>query len=464
MNIKLLRDVLVKIKDMYGTDTLYQERAANIFSDLAPNARIERDALKRMYSSGAMRILRMAADGSLKVDNAVLRAADALKNNELMDENIARQLVEEMCCVLGLFYNGSCNTSTPRVADASRNSSNTNISCAADASKVPSRSHPNVKIVNDEPPRKSEKQEQEIQKPLDHDDDSLHSDELSRSAERKKIFVIALFGIVGLISIFWWEIGQWLLGAFAGIAMVVWTVCRYRNSGKYGLQAGIIVGISVVNAFLAWLLPTEWSSMACPISLGAAIALFISSCYADDDSEMGTIIVVMAGLDIVVATSVVGGLSSMLIWGMCYLVPALLLLLVITYLYEKMGGRNGKVISSVVAISAIAFHVVLACISPHFLHSFHGYPKLIDTEIGPKRAICYCGEMIELSVEAGTLVHSYTCDYYDSWDLQGGGTYKFDEEGHWLECRCGASFGVKSEHELKNGVCKACGYEEAYLK
>lgn len=143
-----------------------------------------------------------------------------------------------------------------------------------------------------------------------------------------------------------------------------------------------------------------------------------------------------------------------------YLLPAFLIAIGITAIYDKCDGDNGIVISSITAIVIIGLHVLLVCLCPHFLHSLHKYPQLLDKEFGPKKAICYCEEEIEVSQFVGDMIHGYTCEQYDLWHPFDSTTYKYNEDYHWLECSCGTTTGAFEgyfEHEFENGVCKVCG-------
>ena len=87
MNSKLLREGLNQIKKRFGLAVFHEDRKTiALFSDFVPDAKVERNALKHTYDSGAMKFLLSATEGSSKPDYAILQAVDALKNNALMDE------------------------------------------------------------------------------------------------------------------------------------------------------------------------------------------------------------------------------------------------------------------------------------------------------------------------------------------------------------------------------------------
>ena len=72
MNSKLLREGLNQIKKRFGLDALHEERKTlALFADFVPDGRIERNALKHTYDSGAMKYLLSAAEGSSKPDYAI---------------------------------------------------------------------------------------------------------------------------------------------------------------------------------------------------------------------------------------------------------------------------------------------------------------------------------------------------------------------------------------------------------
>lgn len=435
MNSKLLREGLNQIKERYGIVVLHDERKTiALFSDFVPNGRVERNALKHTYGSGAMKYLLSATEGSSKPDYAILQAVDALKNNALMDEKIASQLVDDLCYVLELSVNKPQPTNTP--------SYNTT-SYAIDQAAQETKSH---QTSTNRVPTKTK-----------------HSFPWLRIIV-VAVVLTAIGAIIGL-SIYSWQVGQWIIGVILAIAIIALTVILYTDYDAYLPQIWIIAGVSIVNIVLAWLLPGPYSTMALPISVGAAVALFICAYYAYDDyeEEIGMAAVVMMACNLAIATSIRGGFSSILLWLFVYLLPALLIALGITAIYDKCDGDNGIMISSITAIAIIGLHVLLVCLCPHFLHSLHKYPQLLDKEFGPKKAICYCEEEIEVSQFIGDMIHGYTCEQYNLWKPFESATYKFDEQHHWLECSCGTVTGAfkgRFEHEFDNNVCKVCGYDK----
>ena len=275
------------------------------------------------------------------------------------------------------------------------------------------------------------------------------------------VVLIAIGAIIGL-SIYSWQVGQWIIGVILAIAIIAMTVTLYTAFDTYLPQIWIIAGISVVNIVLAWLLPESYSTMALPVSVGAVVSLFICAYYAYDDYEetIGKVAVVMMACNLAVATSVKGGFSSILLWLCIYLLPVFLISIGFAGIYD---AYNGILISSITAIIILGLHILLVFACPHFLHSLHQYPQLLDKEFGPKKAICYCEEEIELSQFIGNMIHGYTCEQYNIWKPFESATYKFDEQHHWLECSCGTVTGAFKglfEHEFDNNVCKVCGYDK----
>lgn len=432
MNDQLLRDGLIQIKKQYGIAVLYDERKTMaLFADFVPEGRVERNALKHTYISGAMRILLSAIEGSSKPDYVILQAVDALKNNVFMDEKIASQLVDDLCYVLELSIkpqptNMPSNYTTSYAIDqASKETKTHQISTNKVSTKI-KHSFPWMKIIV------------------------------------VAVVLIAIVAIIGL-SIYSWKVGQWIIGIILAIAIIALTVILYTAYDVYLPQLWIISGISIVNIVLAWLFPGSYSTMALPVSVGAVVALFICAYYAYDDYEedLGMAAVVMMACNLVVATSIKGGFSSIVLWLCVCLLPAFLISSGIAAIYEKCDGDNGILISSIVAGVIIGLHVLLVCICPHFVHSLHKYPQLLEKEFGPKKAICYCEEEIEVSQFIGDMIHGYTCEYYNLWKPLESTTYKFDEENHWLECSCGVTLGLFKgiwKHEFENDICKVCGY------
>lgn len=435
MNSKLLREGLNQIKKRFGLAVFHEDRKTiSLFSDFVPDGRVERNALKHTYDSGAMKYLLSATEGSSNPDYAILQAVDALKNNALMDEKIASQLVDDLCYVLELSVNKPQPTNTP-----SSNTTSYAIDQAAKETKSPPISTNKVTTK------------------------TKHSFPWARIIV-VAVVLIAIGAIIGL-SVYSWQVGQWIIGVILAIAIIALTVIIYTANDAYLPQIWIIAGISIANIVLAWLLPESYSTMAIAVSLGAVVALFICAYYAYDDyeEEIGMAAVVMMACNLAVATSVKGGFSSILLWLFLYLLPAFLIAIGITAIYEKCDGDNGILISSIVAIVIIGLHVLLVCVCPHFVHSLHKYPQLLEKEFGPKKAICYCEDEIEVSQFIGDMIHGYTCEHYNLWKPLESTTYKFDEENHWLECSCGVTIGSFEgiwKHEFENDICKVCGYDK----
>ena len=101
MNSKLLREGLNQIKKRFGLAVFHEDRKTiALFSDFVPDGRLERNALKHTYDSGAMRILLSATENLSDIDLAMLQAVEALKQYAFMDEEIAHELVAALCHVL----------------------------------------------------------------------------------------------------------------------------------------------------------------------------------------------------------------------------------------------------------------------------------------------------------------------------------------------------------------------------
>ena len=101
MNSKLLREGLNQIKKRFGLAVFHEDRKTiALFSDFVPDGRVERNALKHTYDSGAMRILLSATEKLSDIDLAILQAVDALKQYAFMDEKIAHELVVDLWYVL----------------------------------------------------------------------------------------------------------------------------------------------------------------------------------------------------------------------------------------------------------------------------------------------------------------------------------------------------------------------------
>lgn len=417
MDSTLLREGLNQIKKQFGFAALREERKTiALFSDFIPSGRTERIALKHAYDSGAMKFLLSAVDGTTKTEYAVLQAVGALKSNALMDEEIAAQLVEDIHIVLELPAEKTKET--------------------GQSIKIPTAVNPAL------PPDASA---------------NMYPANPAKSFPWKPIALIAavllVIGATIGLSIYSWQIGQWLVGIFVAIVIIALPFIIYAVSDSDSCPLAIIA-ISVVNVILAWQFPEQYSTMAIPVSLGAAIALFI---YALDDYEIGT--VVMMACNLAVATSAKGGFSSILLWLGAYLMPACFISMVIAGIYEKCDGDDGMLISSIIAIVIIGLHVLLVCVCPHFVHSLHACPQLLEKELGPKKAVCYCGEEIEVSQWVGDWIHAFSCDQYNMWKPIESTTCEFNAEIHWYVCSCGVATDAQ-EHSFENGICTICGYDQ----
>ena len=439
MNSKLLREGLDQIKKSFGISTFHDgRRMVALFSDLVPEGRIERNALKHLYDSGAMKFLLSSVEDSANPDYAILKAIDALKNNVFMDERIASQLVDDICYVLGISVSKPQSTNvSPRVP-----SYNTTSNVSSQAPNKPKN-----------PPTST----------------YTTSRRVKPRFPWARVFIISLIliaiGTIIGVSIYSWQIGQWIIGVILAFVIIVLTLVIYTSYYSYLPQVWINAGLSIVNIVLAWLFPVSYSTMAIPVAIGIVVALFVCAYYAYDDFEetVGMASVVIMACDLAVATSVRGGFSSILLWLVVYILPAFLISLIIAAIYEKCDGDNGVLISSIVAVVIIGFHVLLVCVCPHFVHSLHKYPELLEKDFGPKKAICYCEEEIEVGQFLGDMIHAYTCEHHNLWKPLENTTCKFDEQKHWFECPCGVVIGSFSgyyEHEMVNGACEVCGYEK----
>ena len=65
------------------------------------------------------------------------------------------------------------------------------------------------------------------------------------------------------------------------------------------------------------------------------------------------------------------------------------------------------------------------------------------------------GNLIEVSGSSASVSVSVAAPHEHSF----GDEWKFDENGHWHKCECGAESDVE-EHDMVDGVCSVCGYEE----
>jgi hypothetical protein len=169
----------------------------------------------------------------------------------------------------------------------------------------------------------------------------------------------------------------------------------------------------------------------------------------------------MMACDLAVATSVKGGISDIFLWLFVYIGPAIFIASIITGIFDLCSVDDGALISSIAATVIIGLHILLVLVCPHFVHSLHEYPQLLEKEFGPKQAICYCEEEIEVSHLIGDFIHGYTCEQYQWWKPFESTTYNFDEQYHWLECSCGTVTGAcLFEHDFDNNVCRECGYDK----
>lgn len=458
MDTKLLIDGLNQIKNQFGIATLHDARKTTaLFSDLVANARTERRALECMYSSGAMEFILSAAEGSVNPDTAVLQAVSVLKSDAFMDEAIAFQLADAACTVFGL------QVSTRRTATPSQNTS-ANATVQNDSDDDNNNGNDNYGSHNNN-------------NNYSYSDDYSYSNtgtyhaytpstRLSSRAHRRSIpwkkvaitaAVLLVIGVIVGVSIYSWQIGQWLVGIVVALAIVLAAVAK--STDNY-FKPWVILGVTVVNIALAWLFPMQYSTTALPIALGTAIAsiicAYVTYSWSDDYKKLP---VVLVACNLAVATSIPGGFKEIQWWLLLYIAPAALIAYIIVSIYDKFDGENGIWISSITAVVIIAAHAVLAFMFPHYLHNLHALPELLTKEYGPNQAICYCGEEVELSEFVSHQVHGLTCEFYDSWNPFDNGIFERDEERCRQVCLCGMKL-WDSPHVYKDGVCLACGYRE----
>lgn len=460
----MLREGLNQIKKQFGLVALREERKTiALFSDVVPSGRTERIALKYAYDSGAMKFLLSAVDGTIKTEYAVLQAVGALKSNALMDEEIAAQLVEDICAVLELSAGKSIN------AGKSQNDIKTSENTTTNEQEAAGITNQNTWVTTNPAISASVST-------------NISSVNPAKSFPWKTIVLVAgvllVIGATIGLSIYSWQIGQWLVGTIVAIAIVLVAVAE--TSGSWDAcktQIWIIACISVVNVILAWRFPAQYSAMAIPVSLGAVIAgIFCAhgaydyACWhtrEPDCRKFAKFAVAMTACNLAVATSIKGGFSSILLWIGVYLLPAGLIAICVSAIYKGKKHYNGtyyadgKVGVQVALIAntvILALHILLVCICPHFVHSLHAYPQLLEKEPGSKKAVCYCGEEIEVSQWAGDLIHAFSCDQYNMWKPLESTTYAFNAESHWRVCSCGVTTDAQ-EHNFENGICTVCGYD-----
>lgn len=441
MDSTLLREGLNQIKKQFGLAALREERKTiALFSDFIPSGRTERIALKYAYDSGAMKFLLLAVDGTIKTEYAILQAVGALKSNALMDEEIAAQLVEDIRAVLELPAEKTKET--------------------GQSIKIPTAVNPAL------PPDASA---------------NMYPANPAKSFPWKTIALIAavllVIGATIGLSIYSWQIGQWLVGILVAIAIVLLTVATRDDGYVYKPQMWIIACISVVNVVLGWRFPAQYSTMALPVSLGAVIAgmFFTYDAYDDDfwcKKGYRKFSVVMTACNLSVATSIKGGFSSILLWLGVYLLPAGLIAICVFAICKgrkrhdgtyRADGEFGVWVALIANTVILALHILLVCVCPHFVHSLHAYPQLLEKEPGPKKAVCYCGEEIEMSQWVGDWIHAFSCDQYNMWKPLESTTYAFNAESHWRVCSCGVAtgtLGITEEHSFENGICTICGYDQ----
>lgn len=419
MDTKLLIDGLSQIKNQFGIATLHDARKTTaLFSDLVANARTERRALECMYSSGAMEFILSAAEGSANPDTAVLQAVSVLKSDAFMDEAIALQLADAACTVLGLQVS-TCRTATPSQSNPAYTPSAELSSCA-----------------------------------------NRHSFPWKKVAVTAAVLLV--IGTIVGVSIYSWQIGQWLVGIVVALIIVLAAIAQLSD---LFFRPWVILGVTVVNVALAWLFPMQYSTMALPIALGTAIASIACAhvtysyhhSWSDDYIKLP---VVLVACNLAVATSIPGGFEAIQWWLLLYIAPAALIAYIIVSIYEKIDGESGVRISSITAVVIIAAHAALAFMFPHYLHNLHALPELLTKEYGSNQAICYCGEEVELSEFVSHQVHGLTCEFYDFWHPFNNGIFERDEERCRQVCLCGMKLWDYAPHVYKDGICLVCGYRE----
>ena len=197
-----------------------------------------------------------------------------------------------------------------------------------------------------------------------------------------------------------------------------------------------------------------------------AIPLFVIAFSSDSVDGCIALSIILLAFNLAVATSIKGGFDSFFLWLLVYMLPIIALTAIILIVNEvAMWDINGAALSTIAALIAIGFHILLMYLCPHFAHAFHAYPELLDKEYGPKQAICYCGEELQVDQLAGDLIHANSCEKYNVWKPNKSSILMRNENYHWYECSCGIKLGAFEgyiEHDYRGGICSVCGWQSPY--
>ena len=463
MNSKLLIDGIGQIKKFIGIENMGEsKKVLAIFHDLVPNGKTERNALRYTYDSGAMHYLLSAVESPSETDCAVLQAFNALKNNALMDEKIAKQLIDDICNALGLVVNENRVVTTPTACNTSggASSSSDNVNHASNDSSSGS-----------------------------HAVDEISAITARKGSVWKTVVAIAVcLIIVGTIigfSIYSWQIGQWIIGTIVALLIMSMVIYIGYDDVIQWLHIFISALLSTINVIFAWLWPLNYATMAFPISIGLTIGMLVYAYFAYDLSKIrnirnasarrilkskklkkiGLTSVVLMAFNMAVSTCAYGGFESILLLLCAYILPIILMSLVIT----AFCGKKKILSVFLTAIFIVVAHVLLVTLCPHFVHSLHAYPDLSEKNGEAPKVFCNCGEEIELSQFFVDSIHNFTCEYFDFWNVTEGSLSKYNENYHWRECPCGIVISANDEefeHVFENKVCIVCGYrefEEAFI-
>ena len=485
MNFDVLQDGLSKVIQSEGMETIKNGRkVVAILSDYIPNAKVERNALKSVYESGAMKYLLLASEQKANLDHAYAQAVGALKSYSLMDETIAEQLIAAICNTMNLsITDPSCNP----VMGATDN---------LDLVEQQRRVQPAMPTLPPlpepmKPIRLTLGEEEFIKRYLKDnlEDDSAkqalrNSAAIKRKQNAKKATVAigiilgalaVLAAVVGLIiwlSAFDWTAWQWIIGVAVAIVIVVIAIMAPDFVGEEWLRQAIPLAFSLINTILWCIFNEQYSQMAVPIFVGVAIAMFIACCYAHDDGdeEFGMLFVPGVACNIAMTMGAYCGISGWngIVCFMIFLIPMLLVSLVVVGIYNKCGGTNGIVIASIVSVIAISACITVGLAAPHYVHTLRQWPTLIDEDQnGPEKAVCACGEIFEITEAKADMIHS-GCEQWNkmywtmSWDekQQYARTFLSDGVAHWQACPCGTILGYRFHSYNEEGKCDLCSYNK----
>lgn len=449
MNTQKFRNIISNIVSRDGLDILLNEgRTLSLFDSAAPGSEKEREALRALYNTGAMKVMVDAKKANLDMEKASRYAISVLRSCQYIDNDSSEAIIFALRDALGQAQSAPFAQKT----------------LIPDDGKPIQKTRSEAKVI--EKP-KEQTAPKPTPKPTPKPAPPPIAPQRRKKADRSSGWIAFLCiavpsALIILTALFW----QWVIGILLAVGLVVFTIVFYEKEYEYVPQLWVSGILSLVNLILACIWPDIFSPISFLLSIGLAVSLFATTIYAYEDSEegIGMLSAILLACNITIATTVLGGFSSIFFWLCLFLAPTLVIALIITGINNACDWENGAGVASVVSAVLVGVHILLAFACPHYLHFFNQYPEIVDEEYGPKQAICACGEELELGHYTAEIIHAYSCEDWKKLSFEEEYNYlknnpSGDETFHWAECKCGmvVSYGVHAYDA--DGKCKGCGLE-----